>query len=251
MPSFPEFKVARLTAAGTLTERVVAVLVGLIRGEDFLPGSRLPSEMSMASRFGVSRTVIREAVSRLKADGLVESRQGSGVFIRKCTMDVPFRIDPTIMNSIQSLLQVIELRLALEGEIAAFAATRRTTAQMRAITQALEHIENDEHEGNDGVDADIVFHHSIAEATGNPHLLALIEFLLTFLRNATAPPLSHEATKVMPSLKVKDEHSAIVAAISKQDPEAARAAARKHIKSAAALLRSEQLPQCFGARARW
>jgi len=233
MSSFPEFKVERLAVAGTLTDRVVAALIDLIRGEDFPPGSRLPSEMDMASRFGVSRTVIREAISRLKSEGLVESRQGSGVFVREGNMDAPFRIDPNIMDSIQSVLQVVELRLALEGEIAAFAAKRRSAGHMKAIAQALKQIENDELEGKDGVDADIAFHQSIAEATGNPHFLSLIEFLFNFLRNATATTRSYEATKATLSRQVKQEHAAIVDAISRQDPEAARAAARRHMEGAA------------------
>lgn len=238
MSSFPEFKVERLTVAGTLTDRVVAALVDLIRGEDFTPGSRLPSEMNMASRFGVSRTVIREAISRLKSEGLVESRQGSGVFVREGNMDAPFRIDPAIMDSIQSVLQVVELRLALEGEIAAFAAKRRTSAQVKAISQALKQIENEEREGKDGVDADIAFHRSIAEATGNPQFLALIEFLSNFLRNATATTRSYEATKETLSLEVKAEHAAIVDAISQQDPVAARTAARKHMEGASRRLKT-------------
>ena len=124
MTTFPEFKVERLTVAGSLTDRVCEALVQLISGEDFPPGSRLPSEMKMAGRFGVSRTVIREAVSRLKSEGLVESRQGSGVFVREGNMDAPFRLDPNILDSIQSVLQVVELRMVLEGEIAAIAASR-------------------------------------------------------------------------------------------------------------------------------
>jgi len=238
MSSFPEFKVERLTVAGTLTDRVVEALMELISGEDFPPGSRLPSEMAMASRFGVSRTVIREAISRLKSEGLVESRQGSGVFVREGNMDAPFRIDPNIMDSVQSVLQVVELRLALEGEIAAFAARRRTAGQMKTITQALKQIENDEREGKDGVDADLAFHRSIAEATGNPHFLALIEFLFNFLKSATATTRGYEATKASLSQEVKLEHAAIVDAIAKQDPEAARAAARRHMEGATRRLKA-------------
>ena len=238
MANSPEFKVERLTVSGTLADRVCEALVQLISGEDFPPGSRLPSEMSMASRFGVSRTVIREAVSRLKSEGLVESRQGSGVFVREGNMDAPFRIDPNLMDSIQSVLQVVELRLTLEGEIAAFAAKRRTKEQLEAIRQALKQIEIDELAGKDGVDADIIFHRSIAEATGNPHFLALIEFLFNFLRNATLITRSYEATRATLSRQVKEEHAAIVDAISRQDPEAARSAARRHMEGASRRLGS-------------
>jgi GntR family transcriptional repressor for pyruvate dehydrogenase complex len=153
-------------------------------------------------------------------------------------MDAPFRIDPNLMDSIQSVLQVVELRLTLEGEIAAFAAKRRTKEQLEAIRQALKQIEIDELAGKDGVDADIIFHRSIAEATGNPHFLALIEFLFNFLRNATLITRSYEATRATLSRQVKEEHAVIVDAISRQDPEAARSAARRHMEGASRRLGS-------------
>ena len=238
MASTPEFKVERITTAGTLTDRVFEALTQLINGDDFKPGARLPSELKMAGRFGVSRTVIREAVSRLKSEGLVESRQGSGVFVRDRNVQAPFRIDPSIMDSIQSVLQVVELRQSLEGEIAALAAKRRTREQMAAIKRALKQIELDEQAGKDGVEADIEFHRSIAEATGNPHFLALIEFLFNFLIKATKITRSYEATKVVLSQQVKEEHQRIVDAISRQDPEAARLAARQHMEGASRRLGS-------------
>jgi GntR family transcriptional repressor for pyruvate dehydrogenase complex len=232
MAATPEFRIERISTAGTLTDRVFDAMKQLINGEDFEPGVRLPSETKMAGRFGVSRTVIREAVSRLKSEGLVESRQGSGVFVRDRNMHAPFRIDPNILDSIHSVLQVVELRLSLEGEIAALAATRRSRGQLAAIRRALKGIELDEQAGKDGVDADIEFHRGIAEATGNPHFLALVEFLFNFLTGATRVTRSYEATKAALSRQVKEEHQRIVDAISRRDPEAARLAARQHMEGA-------------------
>lgn len=233
MTDFPEFKVEKLTVSGSLTDRVCAALTQLIRNKEIATGCRLPSEMAMADRFGVSRTVIREAVSRLKSEGLVESRQGSGVFVREENLQAPFRIDPGIVSSIPSILKVVELRMVLESEIAAFAAARRTDAQLAAIRQALKQIEIDEQEGKDGVVADIAFHRSIAEATDNPHFLALIEFLFNFLKNATQVTRSFEATRQILRDDVKQEHAAIVAAIARQDADAARQAAKRHMEGAA------------------
>ena len=232
MAAVSEFTVERLAAPGTLTDRVSSALIDLICRKDFPPGTRLPSEMAMAERFGVSRTVIREAVSRLKSEGLVESRQGSGVFVRAGNMDAPFRINPNIMDSVQSVLQVVEIRKALEGEIAALAAERRSEDQMGAIRRALEKIDAAVATGSDGVDADIVFHRTITEATGNPHFLALIEFLFNFLRKATQITRGIEATRAVLTQQVKDEHRAIVEAIDNQDAKAARAAARLHMERA-------------------
>ena len=246
MASHPEFKVERLTTAGSLTDRVCEALTQLINGKGFPPGSRLPSEMKMAGRFGVSRTVVREAVSRLKSEGLVESRQGSGVFVRAENTDAPFRIDPNVMASIESVLHVVELRKVLEGEIAALAARRRSREQMAAIKLALKRIDSDVRAGSDGVEADIAFHRSIAEATGNPHFLALIQFLSKFLRKATQTTRGIEATQASLSQQVKDEHLAIVDAISRQDGEAARAAARLHMNRASQRLGSADLEQLIG-----
>ena len=232
MASFPAFKVERLTLSDSLTDRVCEALLQLIRGKDFPPGSRLPSEMGMAERFGVSRTVIREAISRLKSEGLVESRQGSGVFVRAENMQAPFRIDPSIVESIPSILQVVELRMALEGEIAALAAQRRTDAQLAAIREALQQIEADEQAGGDGVVADIDFHRRIAEATGNLHFLALVEFLFNFLKNATRMTRGYESSRASLAREVKKEHAAIVDAIDKRDAEQARLAARRHMAGA-------------------
>ncbi len=229
MSSFPEFKVERLILTSSLADRVTEALIQLIKENDFQPGTRLPSEISMASRFGVSRTVIREAISRLKSDGLVESRQGSGVFVREGNMNTPFRIDPNVMDSIHSIQQVIELRKALEGEITALAAERRSKAQLAAIKHALKQIDVEVRAGGVGTVADIMFHRRIAEATGNPHFLSLIEFLFNFIQSAMQTARGYESTRPDLAQEVKDEHLIIVDAISKQDVEAARAAARHHM----------------------
>lgn len=222
------FQIERLTAACTLTERVSASLVDLLRKGDFPPGSRLPSELKMAIRFGVSRTVIREAVSRLKSEGLIESRQGSGAFVRERNLDFPFRLDPNALESINSILQVSELWYVLDGEIAALAAERRTSGQLAAIREALQQIDSDVCSGGDGIDADIAFHRCIADAIGNPHFLALSQFLGNFLRGASRNMLYTGST---PTQRLRDEHLAIFEALSRQDSEAARAASRLHSDS--------------------
>ena len=238
MPGISQFNVERIAVSGSLTDRVCDALTQLIRGKEIAPGDRLPSEMTMAERFGVSRTVVREAVSRLKSEGLVESRQGSGVFVRDENMQLPFRIDPAIIGSIPSILKVVELRMVLESEIAAFAAIRRTAEQLDVIREALGKIEIEEQEGKDGVEADIAFHRSIAEATDNPHFLALIEFLFKFLKNATQVSRSYESTKKTLINEVKREHAAIVEAIARRDADAARRCARQHMEGASRRLAS-------------
>jgi GntR family transcriptional repressor for pyruvate dehydrogenase complex len=238
MTAISKFKVERVAAMETLTDRVFGALKRIVNDKDSKPGARLPSELEMAGRFGVSRTVIREAVSRLKSEGLVESRQGRGVFVRDRNMHAPFRIDPSLMDSIESVLQVVELRQSLEGEIAALAAKRRTREQMAAIRRALKKIETDEQAGGDGVEADLAFHRRIAEAAGNPHFLALIEFLLNFLIESTRTARSCKEGRDTFLQEVREEHQRIAEAISRRDSEATHLAARRHMELASRRLGS-------------
>lgn len=240
------FRVEPLASPVKMPDRVTAALLELIRGGEYPAGARLPTEMEMAGRFGVSRTVIREAVSRLKSEGLVESRQGSGVFVRAATLDAPFRIDPGVVESIRTVLQIVELRRGLESEIAAIAAARCNRKQLAEIRASVKAIDVAVAAGKDGVEADMEFHRSIARATGNPHFLALWDFLGQFLKGMMTVTRALEATREDMSSQVLAEHRAIVDAIAAKDPEAARAAARRHLEMAAFRIQSvdpKQLPK--------
>lgn len=230
MATTPLFQVQPLAASTTMPDRVTQALLELIRGGSYPPKSRLPSEAEMAQQFGVSRTVIREAVSRLKSEGLVESHQGRGVFVRELGLNAPFRIDPTVVDSIQQVLQVAELRRGMEAEIAALAAERGSDEQIREIGMRLQAIDDDVAAGGDGVAADLEFHRSIARATGNPHFLALWDFLGQFLRGTIKLTRAWEAMKEETRREVELEHQLMYDAIVRRDVEGARAAARKHME---------------------
>jgi len=162
----------------------------------------------------------------------VQSRQGSGVFVRDSTLDAPFRIDPGVVDSARSVIQVVELRRALEAETTALAAQRRTKTQLTEIQRALKQIDRDVRAGKDGVEADMAFHRSIAQATANPHFLALMDFVAKFLRGAMQITRGYEATREELSQQVTEEHRAIVDAIARQDPASASVAARHHLEMA-------------------
>lgn len=231
--STPEFHIAPLTNPGSLTDRVTEALSQLIRGGEFPPKSRLPTETEMGNRFGVSRTVIREAVSRLKSEGLVESRQGVGVFVRDRSLDTPFRIDPNVVESMRSVMQIVELRRGLEAEMAALAAERRSHAQLDEIRKRLQVVNDAPPMSEAAVDADMAFHREIARATGNPHFVALWDFVGQFLRGAMTITRANEARSAQLLAQSNAEHAAILDAITRQDGEAARAAARLHMDMAA------------------
>ena len=120
-----------------LTDTVAKRLLAEIQEGRAQPGDKLPTETALAERFGVSRTVIREAVSRLRQDGIVEARQGSGVFVTGATGNRALRIDAAELRSLDAVLHIVELRRALETEIAAQAAARASKRDMAAIDAAL------------------------------------------------------------------------------------------------------------------
>lgn len=229
----PAFHIEPLTNPGSLTDRVTEALSQLIRGGEFPPKSRLPTETEMGNRFGVSRTVIREAVSRLKSEGLVESRQGVGVFVRDHCLDTPFRIDPNVVESMRSVMQIAELRRGLEAEMAALAAERRSPEQLEEIRRRLREMDAVAPMSKEGVDADMAFHRAIARATDNPHYVALWDFIGQFLRGAMTVTRANEARSAEYTAQVRAEHDAIVDAIANSDAECARAAARRHMEMAA------------------
>jgi DNA-binding FadR family transcriptional regulator len=231
-PSSVEFDTPKITNVGTLADRVTAVLLEKIRGGEFPAGSRLPPEQVICERFGVSRTVVREAISRLKSDGLVEVRQGSGTVVREPNRTTAFRLDIDPKDSVEAVLRVTELRRGVEAEAAALAAQRRTRAQLADIKRALAAIEAAAKKLHDGVDEDLAFHIAISRATGNPLYPPLLEFLSQFIHAAILVTRTNEARRADFSAQVRDEHSAIFEAIAAQDPVAARRAAITHIDNA-------------------
>jgi DNA-binding FadR family transcriptional regulator len=225
-------------ASGTLADQVTDVLLHEIKGNKFPVHSRLPSEAEMARRFGVSRTVIREAVSRLKSEGLVGTRQGSGTSVLEPNIATPFRLDINLQDSVQAVLRVIELRRGVEAEMAALAAERRTEAQHARIKKAFNNIKKAERAGQDGVDEDVAFHTAISQACGNPLFTSLLSFLSQYLRTAIHVTRTNEAQREDFSRQVHNEHAAIMDAISRKDPAAARAAALHHMESAATRIKA-------------
>jgi len=223
-----------ITNVGTLADRVTAVLLEKIKGGEFPAGTRLPTEQVISERFGVSRTVVREAISRLKSDGLVEVRQGSGTVVREPNRTTAFRLDIDPKDSVDAVLRVTELRRGIEAEAAALAAQRRTRAQLADIRRALAAIDAAAKEKRDGVDEDLAFHMAISRATGNPLYPSLLEFISQFTHAAILVTRTNEARRDDFSTQVRNEHRALFDAISAQDAEAARQAAITHIDNAGA-----------------
>ena len=125
-----------VSSGARLSDQVADQLAAEIRRGGLAPGDRLPTEARLVEQFGVSRTVVREAVSRLKSLGLVDSRQGSGVFVRQPSSFAPLNFEAQHAASQEAVIQMVEVRRALEAEVAALAAQRRSAADMQRIEAA-------------------------------------------------------------------------------------------------------------------
>lgn len=191
-------------------------------------GQRLPSEPRLCDMFGVSRPVVREALARLRADGIIASRRGSGSYVRRAPSSAFMQVAPSA--AVAELLRCFEARLALEGEAAFLAAQRRRPADLTAIDAAIDQLRRAIAEGDLGVAADIAFHRAVAQATRNDLFERMMDVLRAPMRDgiAIARRLSRSAAGARLRL-VHDEHVRILEAIQAQAPEAARSAMRAHI----------------------
>lgn len=212
-----------------LSDRLAARLGAQIDSGELAPGDRLPTEQQLATAHGVSRTVVREAVHQLKSRALVVSRQGSGVFVAEKPANQPLAFDPAVLESVQAVVHVVEVRRVLEGEIAALAAERATRAQVAALRRALKAIDTAVANGQDGVAEDLAFHRVIGESTGNPQFRLLLGFLEQYLREGMRITRGNEARRADFMHAVQQEHRAMVEAIAARDPAAARYHATQHI----------------------
>ena len=222
--------ILRTTALVTerLSDRLAVRLAGQISAGQWLPGARLPTELRLAQEHGVSRTVVREAVHQLKSRQLVSSRQGLGVFVSQPPAHRPLEFDPRVLESLQAVVHVVEVRRVLEGEIAALAAERATRAQVAGMRRALKAIDAAVAAGADGVAEDLAFHRAIGESTGNPQFRLLLGFLEQYLREGMRITRGNEARRADFMAAVR-EHAAIVDAIAARDPVAARRCATAHL----------------------
>jgi GntR family transcriptional repressor for pyruvate dehydrogenase complex len=195
-----------------------------------MPGTRLPTEQAMMDAMGVSRTVIREAVAALRAEGLVATRQGIGSFVAEQPTQALFRIDPGQAASLADALHIMELRTAVETEAAGLAAERATRPQRRAIHAALAAIDEAIERGESAVAEDFAFHAVITDATGNPQFRRFLDFLGRFIipRASVRIRALNLRTYLM---TFQEEHRAIVAAIDAGSVEQAQAAMRTHLVS--------------------
>lgn len=217
----------------SLTAELVERLTSEIREGRLAEGDKLPTEAAIMEAFGVSRTVVREAISRLQAAGLVETRHGVGTFVLAQSDTPTFRISPDQLGTLRDVIALLELRISVETEAAALAAVRRSEDNLLQMEQALKAFNDAIESGRDAVAADVDFHQEIARSTQNPHFAELMKSLGAGVipRSRLGNPIPVEPERLAYLRRVNQEHESIFRAIAAQDVDAARAAMRTHLSN--------------------
>lgn len=224
-----------------LAQGVVEQITDSIRKGALKPGDKLPTESAIMELHGVSRTVVREAISHLQAAGLAETRHGIGTFIiERSSTGLGFDAESII--TVRDVLAMLELRISMEAEAASLAATRRTEEQVAELGRVLGSMQRNIAQGGATVDADVRFHLLIAQATGNRYFVEILSQLGSAIMPRTRlnmPQIAHDDPAVY-FQRVNHEHEDIYRAILRKDPEAARAAMRTHLSNSRERLRQAQ-----------
>ncbi len=218
---------------GSRTDRAVAVLTELITSGTLASGDYLPSEAALCRQFGVSRPTVRMALRTLETRGLVVTKHGVGVQVTDRTRQVATdSIGLMLRRQGAKPRDMLEVRLVLEGQGAALAASRATEEDCRAIAAAIEAMRDQILTIDQNVEADLAFHLRVAEASQNDVLVTLIHALRGLLRDTIAATYAGD-----PRIEARlEEHTRVLDAVIARDPTAAEAAMRTHLRRTERLL---------------
>lgn len=222
----------------SLTQTVVDHISEKIRRGILQPGQKLPSEPALMAEQGVSRTVVREAISRLQASGLVETRHGVGTFVLEEQSQGMLCFVPGAVLTTQESLEMLELRISLEVEAASLAAMRREDSHLEGMWRAIEEFEAGVDNDADTVAADFRFHLHLAKATANQYVEGILRHLGTLIIPRTRVFVSDSPEEPSYYLRqINQEHRAIYEAILRKDSDMARAVMRTHLSNSRERLR--------------
>ena len=217
-------RVRRAAVSNNLTDRITMMLREDIINGKYEPGKQLPAGKNLSEAFGVSITVVREALSRLKSDGLIASHQGKGVFVENDAKARPFRL-ATAGEPQSWLRHIFELRMAVEMQAASLAAERRTSTDLKSMLACLKVMEPARHSFEEALASDIAFHLTIAKATQNPLIVDFMRFLQPHLYESISLARANSAKKRETEIIAYEDHYAIYEAIKGSDRHRARSAA--------------------------
>ncbi len=220
------------TQRSFLYEEVHRQLVRLIERQEFLRGSKLPTEMELAERFGVSRPIVRRALDMLREGGYVATRKGSGTIVTHGRTTAGPQFSP--LTTVADLQQFYEYRIGLEGQTAHLAAERRSDQDLEAIAKALARSEAALEHGESrlAMDLNFAFHRAVAVASGNRFSIATLEALPNFVGNVPLKRVIQDSHGADYAWQIHREHQAILDAIRDRDGQLARALMVDHISTA-------------------
>lgn len=199
------------------------------------PGDKLPTEHILAKNFGVSRSVIREAIAQLRNEGLVETRQGVGAFVTEALGRGSIRIEQTDLHDRESFRSLFQLRMPLEIEAAGLAAVHHDDTDLKKLDDSLAQMTGAEKWTDEGIVADLVFHRALAAATHNEYFPLFIGFIAERISLAINAARAAAVLEEIVETTIA-EHVVIRDAVAARDPLKARAAMRNHLMGAAGRL---------------
>ncbi|AWB69171.1 FadR family transcriptional regulator (plasmid) [Saccharobesus litoralis] len=225
---------AKIQKSPTLAHELTEQLRQSIKIGEFKCGDKLPAIQEIEKQTGVSRTVVREAVAQLHAEGLVTSKQGRGIFVIENNTAAKLEIGQFEFFNKSNVISILELRKTVEIESCALAAIHHSAAQLNNIKEALKRLEDKLATQGNTTYEDINLHNAIAAATGNQFIQRFVEFAGTCHLNAEKALFNHNDDTPLENTLIKminQEHRQIVNAIQKQDPDLAKESMRQHLEN--------------------
>jgi DNA-binding FadR family transcriptional regulator len=231
-------QVRRSTVSNKLTDRVTAALRQDIISGKYEPGRQLPAGKDLSATFGVSITVVRESLSRLKSDGLIASHEGKGVFVEDDARARPFRL-ATAEGAKSSLRHIFELRMGVEMQAATLAAERCKAGDPEGDARLPEADGAEQEQLRAGARCHIAFHLTIAQARQNPLIVSFMKFLWPHLYESISKARASSARKTRTALIAYSDHYAICEAVVACEPHRARLATRRVLERSLRRLENE------------
>jgi DNA-binding FadR family transcriptional regulator len=214
-----------------LPARIAAQIGRDIAEGRILPGEKLPTEHVLAKGFGVSRSVVREAIAQLRNEGLVETRQGVGAFVTEQRARQSIRIEQDDLYDRESFRELFQLRLPLEIEAAGLAAVHHDQSDLDKLDETLAAMTGTDKWTDQGIVADLAFHRILAGATRNEYFTLFIGFIAERISLAINAARAAAVLEEIVEVTIA-EHLAIREAVASRDPKRAREAMRRHLLGA-------------------
>ncbi|ERP96423.1 hypothetical protein Q669_29055 [Labrenzia sp. C1B10] len=228
----------RIDRPRRLPDEVAVSISSAIENGQLKPGDRLPTEAELSQRFGVARTVVREAISFLRYNGVVDSRRGVGAFVADPSKRSAFRISPACFEKRKQIVQLLQLRTGVQAGASALAAEARSDEQMSEIAGLFKKMETADLLGPEAaleerVDLELQLYRAITVASGNPYYVDVVTMIETNIQdNLRSAFLKNAATSEF-GPEILNEHRAVITALAESDAEAARLATRRRFERAA------------------